>query len=282
MGAENEVEEELDFSLLKRIVKFFLVVNFFPCLFCFVMLMSYTKTEWYGRGYYLEKSFGPMVFTDGYHLYMEDAGEKVRLLPHVYNYKKKGSFMYFAAGGGYGIIDLRDGMARIVFTSDYVRLIESEKIVYLENLSDFSEEEQNILTGFEHKLICYLAGPEGMDTVVETVGDNRFFYERSHWPNITTHELMGFGLYGDFDQDEILLKEVTGYLLERKQDKLYVTSTQGYAIIDGPSGICRIYFTDEDLKEKAYEESIQVLEAYEDFTPEERRILEQVEDRGLQ
>ena len=62
---------------------------------------------------------------------------------------------------------------------------------------------------------------------------------------------------------------------------MYVTSPDGYAIVDGLSSTCRVYFTNPDSAGKDYHEDIQVLESYEDFTPEEREILERVEKEGL-
>ena len=62
---------------------------------------------------------------------------------------------------------------------------------------------------------------------------------------------------------------------------MYVTSPNGYAIVDGLSSTCRVYFTNPDSAGKDYHEDIQVLGSYEDFTPEEREILERVEKEGL-
>ncbi len=62
---------------------------------------------------------------------------------------------------------------------------------------------------------------------------------------------------------------------------MYVTSPEGYAIVDGLSSTCRVYFTNSGLAGKDYHEDIQVLDSYEDFTPEEQGVLERVEKEGL-
>ena len=63
--------------------------------------------------------------------------------------------------------------------------------------------------------------------------------------------------------------------------KFYATAPQGYAIVDGLAGTCRVYFTDQELAEKEYQKDIYVLDSFEDFTPEEQEILRQVEKDGL-
>ena len=76
------------------------------------------------------------------------------------------------------------------------------------------------------------------------------------------------------------MQDLTGFQ-EKNNGRYYITSPQGYAIVDGPSGACRIYFTDPELAAKDYQKDIYVLDNFEDFTLEEQAMLRKVEQDGL-
>lgn len=178
---------------------------------------------------------------------------------------------------GYGVVNLKDGSAEIFLQSKQIEQIKSTFINYHDDLSFFDEEIQEKLVTLPHELIAYFWDKDRG----ETVGDGRFqcmyLYDMD---DNGSYSLEAYGPYVNSWHDT-LLPHLNGYCIEKKSQIMYVTSPQGYAIVDGPSGTCRIYFTDSELAEKDYQKDIYVLDSFEDFTPEEQEILRKVEQEGL-
>ena len=139
------------------------------------------------------------------------------------------------------------------------------------------EDAQEILTSLPHKITAYFLDKD----CAETVGDGRFqcmYLYDEH--DRGSYSLEAYEPYVNSWHDT-LLPFLNGYRVAKKTQMMYVTSSYGYAIVDGPSGTCRIYFTDPELAEKDYQKDIYVLNSFEDFTPEEQEMLRKVEKEGL-
>ena len=187
----------------------------------------------------------------------------------IYGYCTEGDYTYIASDFGYARLHEPTSYLEILFLNGSQEKVDHPDVRFLSDTSSFTAEELAIFKSIPREYLAYKV----KNAVY--VGHGRFQVKKN------PVKLQVYGLYGEFSRKSTLLSNITGYSIT-SANKLYVTSRRGYAIIDGPSGICRVYFTDEGLKDKAYEASIQVLEAYEDFSPTERVILEQVEDSGLQ
>ena len=235
-----------------------------------------TEVAWYGRDYYLQQEQAIMG-DDAHNLFYRIEGEKVLILPQVYGYRKEGTFIYFAAVQGYAVVNLKDGTADVFLQSKRVEQIESTFITYHDDLSFFDGETQEKLVALPHELIAYFSGFGST-----TVGDGKFqfiFVEgRESNPSYYCLMVFGVGRYGQYDT---LLSSLNGFRRNRKSQMMYATSPQGYAIVDGLAGTCRVYFTDQELAEKEYQKDIYVLDSFDDFTPEEQEMLRQVEKDGL-
>lgn len=234
-----------------------------------------TEVVWYGRDYYLQQDRSIMG-EDAYNLFYQIDGEKVLLLPQVYGYKKEGSFVYIAAVQGYTVVSLKDGSADVFLQSKHIEQIKSTFITYYDEFSFFDKEIQEKLIALPHELIAYFSGFGST-----TVGDGKFqcmyLYDMD---DNGSYSLEAYGPYVNSWHDT-LLPHLNGYRIEKKTQIMYATSFYGYAIVDGPSGTCRIYFTDSELAEKDYQKDIYVLDSFEDFTLEEQEILRKVEQEGL-
>ena len=261
----------------------FIAISFPYVLMGLLFLLFHPKVEvaWYDKGYYLQQE---VCFSDetGYGLYVSIMDELQLILPHVYGYEKEKNFIYIAANQGYGVINRKDRTADIVLFSEKIPKIDANTIRYYTDLSAFSVVQQEKLQMIPHELLTYeiSSGKDGGDT---PVGDGRFRYTYARVGEEKYRILYVYGLYGNFDEQDTLLDDVTGYSIEKTNgaETMYVTSSYGYAVVDGPSSTCRVYFTNPDLAGKDYQEDIRVLNSYEDFTPEERAILEEVERKGL-
>lgn len=248
-------------------------------LFFFFVLIFYgnkTEVEWYGKDYYLQQEI-TMMGEEGYNLFYQIDGEKELLLPQVYGYQKKGTFIYFAAVQGYAVINLKDGTSDVIVRAKDIELIKNPVISYHTSLLMLDEDAQEILTSLPHKITAYFFDKDR----AETVGDGRFqcmYLYDEH--DRGSYSLEAYEPYVNSWHDT-LLPFLNGYRVEKKTQIMYVTSSYGYAIVDGPSGTCRIYFTDPELAEKDYQKDIYVLNSFEDFTPEEQEMLRKVEKEGL-
>ena len=229
-----------------------------------------TEVVWQSGPYSLQYEHD-VATTWGHYLSCNLNGEQVKILPHVYNYKEIDDYVYIAATEGYGIIDITDNTADIVLLSDTISKRNFRNIRYHDSLEVFNFAHQKRLTEMRHILLAYeiCVWSDGHDT---PIGDGRFQGSFFNDPY-----LMVYGLYGDYEVRNFLLQDLTGFQ-EKNNDQYYITSLQGYAIVDGPSGTCRIYFTDPELAAKEYQKDIYVLDSFEDFTPEEQEMLHKVEE----
>ena len=254
---------------------FFLVVMLSP----FVLFApAHSKVEWHQGAYYLQYETDISVDT-GYHLLYKIDDEKKEILPHVRGYKKDAGFVYFVATQGYAVVQLKDKTVNLVLLSEDIPKVKSEKIQYFSDLSFLSESQQEKLKNVPLNLRAFQisSGKDGKDM---PIGDGRFQYAVFHTKDGLCVYLNAYGLYGDYEYKSSLLSEITGYCMDSAQ-KFYTTAPQGYAIVDGLAGTCRVYFTDPELAEKEYQKDIYVLERFEDFSPDEQEILLQVEKAGL-
>ena len=241
-------------------------------------LSSQVEIEWHGKGYYLqyESTIGERT---GHHLLCQVGGERVEILPHVYGYAVEKGQVYFASSQGYAVVHLKSKEIDIILLSEDIPKVESEKITYHSDFSEFSVIEQEKLLSIPRELVAYMVtwGPDGYCI---PIGDGRFQYENFSYIDGRFFTLWTYGFTGDYDFREELLPRLNGYLLT-DNEIFYATSSQGYAIVDGPSGTCRIYFTDPELAEKDYQKDIYVLDSFEEFSLEEQEILRRVEREGL-
>ncbi len=244
---------------------------------------STLEVEWHNNEYWLQQEV-LFVQDGGYHLYFDEGEEKQIILPHVYHYEKRKKIVYFAAAEGYAMINSKTGIADVVLLSKNISPIYTDKIRYHDNWQMISAGQRELLLSLPHTLLAYMYSPEIGDGDSCTIGDGRFQYNYSRYSEEhIERNLKVWGLYGDFDEQDNLLSDVNGYkVFENGEGEImYVTSPEGYAIVDGLSSTCRVYFTNSDLVDEDYHEDIQVLDSYEDFTPEEQDILERVEKEGL-
>ena len=238
------------------------------------------KILWHGKEFYLQyESY--MGGNGGYHLLYQLNDEKVEVLPHVYGYEKGKDYIYLAAAEGYGVIDRRTGIAKIVRLSAKIPYLETEKIQYDDSLQLLDKEEWAKVTSLQHTLRAYYVSIPWRDSDTKTVGDGRFRYVYGWVGEHRTYQLEGYGVYGNYEDSDVLLSELNGFVADESTQMMYVTSPQGYAIVDGLAGTCRVYFTDQELAEKEYQKDIYVLDSFDDFTPEEQEMLRQVEKDGL-
>ena len=254
---------------------FFLVVVLSPFV---LSAPPSSKVEWHMGNYYLQYETDVGGKT-GHHLLYKIDGEKVEILPHVYGYKSEGDYVYFASVQGYAVINQEDESIDIVLLAKNIPKVEAIPIQYYWSFDMFSVERQEILLSLSHKLLAYRVS-WGKDGEYFPIADGRFQYSKFHYTDGWTFSLWGYGLGGNYDVRDELLPRLNGYKVENGAI-FYATSPQGYAIVDGPSGTCRIYFTDSSLAEKDYQQDIYVLDSFEDFTPEEQEILCKVEQEGL-
>ena len=120
------------------------------------------------------------------------------------------------------------------------------------------------------------------DSYAVKIGDGRFQYKYvQHSSEYIERRLEVYGLHGNFDGQNTLLEDVTGLHIEEKSQMMYVTSPHGYAVIDGLSGTCRVLLTNRDAAPPDYQKDIQVLDSFDQFTPEEQAILLEVEKEGF-
>lgn len=243
-------------------------------------LQEYYDVEWHSGAYYLQQTID-MGERSGNSLFYKVDDEKLEILPHVYGYEKQGFFIYLASAQGYGIVDLRDGTADIVLQSKHIPRFDVEKITYSDDLRFLSQEEQKKVLSLPHTINAYFIESSWRDGETFTVADGRFQYDYARVGEMKYHYFQAYGLYGDFDRESRIFSDLTGYHVDNHVQIMYVTSPQGYAIVDGPSGTCRIYFTDPELAAKEYQKDIHVLDSFEEFTPEEQEILRKVEQDGL-
>lgn len=243
-------------------------------------LQERADVEWHYNGYYLQQ-MTTMGAQTGNALLYKVGGEEVEILPHVYGYEKNDDFVYLAAAEGYGVINLRSENANIVLLSEYIPQVNIGNIRYGDSLQFLLEEEQRKVISLPHIINAYSVGGSWRDGETFTIGDGRFQYDYARVGETKYHYFQVHGLYGDFDRESRLFDNLTGYCANENTQTMYATSPQGYAIVDGPSGTCRIYFTDSELAEKDYQKDIYVLDSFEDFTPEEQAILRRVEQEGL-
>ena len=215
-----------------------------------------------------------VAMTWGHYLAYDLPGEQLKILPHVYNYKEADDYIYVAATEGYGIINISGNTADIVLLSDHIPKRGVPNIRYHDSLAAFNFKHQKCLTEMAHVLLAYeiCVWSDGHDT---PIGDGRFQGSFFNSPYLKV-----YGLYGNYESDSWLLRDLTGFQ-ECNREKYYVTSPQGYAIVDGSRGTCRVYFTDHELAEKEYQKDIYILDSFDDFTPEEQEILRKVEKDGL-
>ena len=246
--------------------------------FLFFELSSHTEVEWHGKGYYLqyETTIGERT---GHHLLLKIDGEKVEILPHVYGYEVEKDYVYFASSQGYGVINLENKEIDIILLSEDVSKVESAKVNYHSDFGEFPIAQQEKLLSIHRELLAYMVtwGPDGHCI---PISDGRFQYENFAYIDGRFFTLWTYGFTGDYVFREELLPRLNGYIL-KDNEILYATSPYGYAVVDGPRGTCRIYFTDPELAEKDYQKDIYVLESFEDFTPEEQEMLRKVEKEGL-
>ena len=245
-------------------------------LFGFILYWEHSDVEWSAQGYYLQHD--KFLLGEKEHSLFYKIDEKKELiLPQVYGYEKEEDAVYFAAVHGYGFVNLKEGTLDIVLKSMDVPQIENATIFYHDDLSFFDEETQRKLTALPHTLIAYFWDKDR----AKTVGDGRFQCMRFYGEDDSSSYLLE--VYGTWIDSwhNTLLPSLNGFRIEKKSQMMYVTSSQGYAIVDGPHGTCRVYFTDQELAEKEYQKDIHVLDSFDDFTPEEQEMLRQVEKEGL-
>ena len=284
MQTEEEKKEQLeeDEKLAKGCMGYF---TFICLLIAVPIILIYgigfiisDKTEiiWYGRDYYLQQERAIMG-DDAHNLFYRIDGEKVLLLPQVYGYRKDGTVIYFAAVPGYAVVNLKDGTADVFLLSKHIEPIEIAAIHYHSDFSFFDETTQANLLALPHEITAYYLNKDR----AKTVGDGRFqcmyLYDME---DKGSYSLEVYGPYVDSWHDT-LLPSLNSYRIEKKAQLMYATSSYGYAIVDGLSGTCRIYFTNPELAEKDYQKDIYVLDSFEDFTPEEQEMLRKVEEDGL-
>lgn len=242
------------------------------------VLSSHTEVEWHGKGYYLqyETTIGERT---GHHLLCKIEGEKVEILPHVYGCEVEKEHVYFASSQGYAVIHLKDKEVDVILLSEDIPKVASEKITYHTDFDEFSIEQQEKLLSIHRKLLAYMV-TWGKDGQCIPIGDGRFQYSKIHYSDGYLLSLWVYGLRKDYDIRSELLTHLNGYFMA-DNEIFYATSPYGYAIVDGSSGTCRIYFTNPESSEKEYQKDIHVLDSFEDFTPEEQEMLHKVEQEGL-
>ena len=238
-----------------------------------VMSPPETEVVWHSGQYSLQYEHD-VATTWGHYLSYDLNGEQLKILPHVYNYQETDDYIYVAATEGYGIIDISGNTADVVLLSDHIPKRNVPNIRYHDSINVFNFKHQKHLTEMGHVLLAYeiCVWSDGHDT---PIGDGRFQGSFFNSPYLKV-----YGLYGNYESEDWLLDDLTGFQRD-DNGKYYVPSPQGYAIVDGPSGTCRVYFTDPALAEKEYQKDIYVLDSFDDFTPEEQEKLLQVEKEGL-
>ena len=245
-------------------------------MFLIFFFQGHANIEWYDKQYYLQQEVS-LFFESEYNLFFKIDEKKELVLSQVYGYEKVDDYVYFAAVGGYGIVDVTNNTADIILQSDAIIKIESSSIRYYDNLSYLDEAVQEKLVTLPHMLIAYFWDKDR----AKTVGDGRFQFMRFYnEDDSSSYFLEAYGPYVNSWHDT-LLPSLNGYRVEKKSQIMYATSPHGYAIVDGLAGTCRVYFTDPALAEKDYQKDIYVLDSFEDFTPEEQEILRKVEQEGL-
>ncbi|MCI8335643.1 MAG: hypothetical protein HFI72_00545 [Peptococcaceae bacterium] len=245
-------------------------------IFGLILYWDHPNVEWYGKDYYLQQQVCG-VWEKEHNLFYQINGEKELLLPQVYGYKKDGSFVYIAAVQGYAVINLKDGTSDVIVRAKDIPQIKNPTISYHTSLLMLDESTQKILTSLPHRITAYFFDKDSN----KTVGDGRFqcmyFYDED---SSGSYSLEAYKPYINSWYDT-LLPHLNGYRMEKRTQIMYATSPHGYAIVDGPSGTCRVYFTDPELAEQDYQKDIYVLDSFEDFTPEEQELLRKVEEEGL-
>ncbi len=235
-----------------------------------------TDVEWYGRDCYLQQEI-TLMGAKGYHLYYKIDEEKKLILPQVYGYEKEGSFVYFASAHGYGMVNLTDGSSDIVLYEKDVPVVEAEAITYHASLWELERGDRLKLLRLPHKVNAYFFNKDKS----ETVGDGRFQCmfladdEDVYHYSLEAYDLRIGGWH------DTLLPSLNGCRINEKSQMMYVTSPHGCAVIDGLSGTCRVLLTNRDAAPPDYQKDIQVLDSFDQFTPEEQAILLEVEKEGF-
>ena len=282
MSVDDNIGKILE-GLLRGVLSIHVILMmFFFCsmilifLFGLILYWEHPNVEWYGKDYYLQQQVCG-VWEKEHNLFYQINGEKELLLPQVYGYKKEGTFIYLAAVQGYAVINLKDGTADVIVRAKDIPQIKNPIISYHTSLLMLDESAQKILVGLPHRIIAYFFDKDRS----KTVGDGRFqcMYLYDMEDN-GSYSLEAYEPYINSWHDT-LLPSLNSYRIEKKAQLMYATSPHGYAIVDGLSGTCRIYFTDPELAAKEYQKDIHVLDSFEDFTPEEQAMLRKVEEEGL-
>lgn len=109
-------------------------------------------------------------------------------------------------------------------------------------------------------------GSIGRDTVL-VVGDGKFQVAR----------LENFKViiaYDDKNNDNVLLSRIIGY--KKSRGKLYVSSKEGYAVIDAINSTSKVLITvkERDFYETPKLNNITYLSSFNQFSEQERRILD--------
>lgn len=244
-----------------------------------------TQVEWHSGSFYIEHESDIAGQTGNHLVYRINKEEKQELLPHVYGFERDGDFVYIGATQGYAVINRIEGTADIILLEPYlsqIKKVTRENIRYRDDFDIFSEKQMLKIAGVSRILPAYPTSwwTDGGEVAI---GDGRFQCAQYCTSGFLQFDLIGYGLLsGDsLHKDSVLLADLTG-CSDKYYSKFYAASPHGYAIVDKKASNCRVYFIEKELGEKDYDSAVQVLDSFDQFTPEEQAILLEVEKKGLE